>query len=130
MKVLDADKLRVNMGKLRRIYPQEMTKALRQNGEEIVRTAKILAPVGKTGKTRAAIKAEVVADGIKLDFGPLSKVLEGGRKAGVSKSGRKIGAAPAQPFVNPALKATQKRRAGRLRRAANKSVKMAMNGNG
>jgi|GEM_PF-910986 len=130
MKVLDADKLRVNFGKLRRHYKEETTKALRQNGQDVIRAAKILAPVGETGETRRAIHGEMVPDGYKMDFGPKSIALEGGRKAGTAKSGQKIGAAAAQPFVNPAMRATEKRRAARLRRAANKAVKMAMNGNG
>lgn len=126
MKVEGADKFRINMQKLARIVPQEMAKASQKNGELLVKVAKVTVPVGKTGRARAGIKGTVVAEGYKVDFGPLSKVLEGGREAGTAKSGRKYGASKPTPFVNPALKTTAKRRSARYRRAASAAVKKAL----
>ncbi len=106
-----------------------MEKANAQNAELVATVAKVLIPRA-SGASAAAITTRAVQDGHEVDFGPLSRVIEGGRKPGTANSGKSYGAAPAQPFVNPALSATVKRRRARYRRAASAAIKEAMQGNG
>jgi hypothetical protein len=93
--------------------------ATRQSGDELVRVAKILIPVGGDvhgdGAERDKITGTANDDGSYLvDFGPKSKVIEG-------ESGPR-------PFVNPALSVTRKKFQARGRRAVNRAVKEAFNG--
>ena len=125
MKIKGADELSRRLARYSHIALLRLEPALKANAEDLARTAKVLIPK-KTGKAAGLIKASKVVDGHQVDFGPLSRVLEGGRKAGVAKSGRKYGAMPALPFVNPALKATEKRCKARVRRAARRAMKEAM----
>lgn len=125
MKIKGADELSKRLVRYSHIALQRLEPALKANAEDLARTAKVLIPK-KTGKAAGLIKSSKVADGYQVDFGPLSRVLEGGRKKGESRKGRKYGAMPASPFVNPALKATEKRCKARIRRAANRAMKDAM----
>lgn len=127
MKITGADELARKLAKLARIAGPRMDRALAANARDVEQAAKVLIPRA-SGAAAAAIHSKQVMDGHEIDFGPLSKVLEGGRKAGVAKSGKKYGASRAQPFVNPALSATLKRRKARVRRAASAAVKEAMGG--
>jgi len=98
---------------------KNVDRAVKQSGDELVRTAKILIPVAgdvhKDGHERDKITGTQNADGSYLcDFGPKSKVIEGERGP--------------RPFVNPALTVTRKRYKGRAKRAVNKAVKELFNG--
>jgi hypothetical protein len=98
---------------------KEAGAANHKSGEELIRTAKVLIPVGGDvhgdGSERDKITGTPQADGAYLcDFGPKSKVIEGERGP--------------RPFVNPALAVTRKRHAGRAKRAINKAVKEAFRG--
>jgi len=97
----------------------KVDKAIAQSGAELVRTAKVLIPVGGDvhgdGSERDKIKATQNADGsVLVDFGPKSKVIEG-------ESGPR-------PFVNPALAVTRKKFKARGKRAVNRAVKELFNG--
>ncbi|MDO6587332.1 hypothetical protein Q4543_17610 [Salipiger sp. 1_MG-2023] len=118
--------------------PETTRKHLRDaqedNASEIVRVAQILVPVGETARSKAAIKATPAGDGQIIDFGPLSKILEGGtverfHKTG-KRAGRSTGKGPAVPFVNPSMKATAKTRLARTRKALRDAVKEAKNNGG
>ncbi len=119
MAVTGAGKTRLKLKKLERLVEKYTGEANRRNGEDIVRLAKVLIPVGDDveddGHERAKITGTANADGSYLiDFGPKSKVIEGDRGP--------------RPFVNPALSASRKRRKGRARRAINKAAKEATSG--
>lgn len=91
----------------------------KKSGDELVRTAKILIPVGGDvhgdGSERDKITATQNADGsVLVDFGPKSKVIEGERGP--------------RPFVNPALSVTRKRHKNRAKRSINRAVKELFNG--
>lgn len=109
--------------------PETTTKHLKQaqedNAQEVTRIARVLVPVGETGRSKAAIKATAVGNGQLMDFGPLSSILEGGTRDRFHKSGKGVGAGPARPFVNPAMKATAKKRTDRIRKALRDAVKEA-----
>jgi hypothetical protein len=106
----------------------EFEKANRENAELIVDVAKVLAPV-KSGATRAAIRNVPAVDGGQLiDFGPLSKILEGGTAPRFHKSGKSVGSGPARPFVNPALQGTKKKRTARNRKAVKAAIQAVKNG--
>ena len=119
MAVIGADKVASRFSKLGKRVKAEVDKANKKNGEELVRTSKVLIPVGGDvhgdGHERDKIKGTQNADGSYLvDFGPKSKVIEGNRGP--------------RPFVNPALKVLRKKHKGRARRAVNKAVKESFNG--
>lgn len=119
MSVEGADRVRRKLDKLKDRVAQAMSDANQRNGEDILRVAKILVPVGADvegdGHERGKITGERRADGsYLLDFGPKSRVIEGDRGP--------------RPFVNPALSVTRKRRASRARRAINKAVKESFHG--
>ncbi|MGC1497291.1 MAG: hypothetical protein WA790_15890 [Sulfitobacter sp.] len=83
--------------------------ANRDNAEMIVDLAQVLIPE-RSGASRAAIRNLPGADGSQLiDFGPKAKVIEGRN-------------AP-RPFVNPAMKATAKKRKVRNRKAIKDAIK-------
>ena len=97
---------------LNRITPEIEAKfedANRENAEMIVDMAKVLIP-SVTGTNRALIRNMPGADGSQLiDFGPKAKVIEGERGP--------------RPFVNPALKATKKKRDARASKAIRDAIK-------
>ncbi|WP_238394049.1 hypothetical protein [Rhodovulum sulfidophilum] len=100
-----------------------------ENAEDLMRTAKVLIPE-KTGKARRLIKAMPQGDGgVLVDFGPLSKILEGGTEERHHKDGKSTGKGPARPFVNPALQVTEKRRKNRARKAVRDAIR-EVKGNG
>lgn len=102
---------------------RHLTEANEDNASLVVRTAKVLVPVGKTARSRAAIKSTPEGDaGQMIDFGPLSAILEGGTEERFHKSGKSTGRGPARPFVGPTMRATLKQR----RKRANKAVKDAI----
>lgn len=86
----------------------------RQNGEEIIALAKVLIP-SESGASRLAIRGVSTDSGYLMDFGPLSKILEGGTEERFDKRGKSSGRGPAMPFVRPALKATKSSRRKRIR---------------
>ena len=113
--------------------PKSMQKHLAQANEDnanaVVSVAKVLVPVGKTARSKAAIKTTPQgAGGQLMDFGPLSSILEGGTVERYHKSGKSVGKGPERPFVNPAMKATQKQRAAQYRKAARDAIKEAKGG--
>ena len=59
---------------------RHVSEANQDNAQEIVRVARVLVPAGKTARAKAAIKAIPQGDGQLIDFGPLSKILEGGTR--------------------------------------------------
>lgn len=97
---------------LKRITPEveaQFEAANRDNAEMIVDLAKVLIPE-KSGANRALVRNMPGADGSQLiDFGPKAKVIEGKRGP--------------RPFVNPALKATKKKRDARNRKAIKDAIK-------
>lgn len=129
MTVLGADALRRKLSKLDDKIMKHVAKANQASGEELIRIAKVLVH-SPNGKSRAAIKGTANADGSYFcDFGPLSKVLEGGRKDAIADpGGENIGTTAARPFVNPALQVTRKKHSARAKRAMKKGVKEAMGG--
>lgn len=117
--MIGADKVMRKLSKLERRVKDRVDEANRKSGEELVRTAKVLIPVGgdvhKDGHERNKITGTRNADGSYLvDFGPKSKVIEGDRGP--------------RAFVNPALKVLRKKHNARSRRAVNKAVKESFNG--
>jgi len=93
--------------------------SVKKSGDELVRTAKMLIPIGGDvhgdGHEREKIKATQNADGsVLVDFGPKSKVIEG-------ESGPR-------PFVNPALAVLRKKHKARAKRAVNRAVKELFSG--
>ncbi|WP_353475520.1 HK97 gp10 family phage protein [Salipiger sp. H15] len=119
MTVIGADKVMRKLSKLERRVKDQVDAANRKSGEELVRTAKVLIPMGadveKDGRERDKITGTQNPDGSYLvDFGPKSKVIEGDRGP--------------RPFVNPALKVLRKKHGARVRRAVNKAVKESFSG--
>jgi len=113
MTVIGADKVRRRLSKLKQNVREEMAKANKRSGEELIRIARILHP--GDGSTKAEIKGTQNPDGSYLaDFGSKAKVTEGDKGP--------------RPFVNPALSVTRKSNRGRQRRAVNKAVKDSFNG--
>ena len=108
---------------------RHVSEANQDNAQEIVRVARVLVPAGKTARAKAAIKAIPQGDGQLIDFGPLSKILEGGTEERQHKDGHRTGKGPKIPFVSPAMKATYKKRRARTRKAIRDAVKEAQ-GNG
>jgi hypothetical protein len=93
---------------------QKAASVNRENGEEILALARVLIP-SASGASRLAIKGIQNGNGYLMDFGPLSKILEGGTVERFNKSGRSSGKGPALPFANPALKATKASRKKRIK---------------
>ncbi|MEH7827109.1 hypothetical protein [Gemmobacter denitrificans] len=119
MTVIGGKELARKLSQLPDRIKMNVDRANRQSGDELVRTAKVLIPVGDDvhgdGHERDKINATQNADGsVLVDFGPKSKVIEGERGP--------------RPFVNPALAVTRKRHGARAKRAVNKSVKELFNG--
>lgn len=123
------------MGKARRMLAKitpaieaEFEKANRENAQSIVAVAKALIP-SRSGVSRGKIKTVPNGDnGQIMDFGPLSKILEGGTAQRFHKSGKSTGAGPARPFVNPAMKSTKTKRNARNRKAVRAGLRIAKNG--
>ena len=119
MSVEGADRVARKLSQLPDRIKKDIDKAIQKSGDELVRYAKILIPVGGDvhgdGHERAKINATQNADGsVLVDFGPKSKVIEGERGP--------------RPFVNPALSITRKRHKARARRAVKKAAKELFNG--
>lgn len=117
--VIGADRVMRKISQLSPELKAEIGKANEKSAKELVRTMKVLIPVGGDvhgdGAERDKITATAVGDGAQLvDAGPKSKVIEGERGP--------------RPFVNPALAVTRKRHAGRVKRAAKKVAKELFNG--
>lgn len=117
--VIGADRIRMLMKQLPERAKKYAAAANEKGAKELVRTAKVLIPVGGDvhgdGHERDKITVTALSDGAQLvDMGPKSKVIEGERGP--------------RPFVNPALAVTRKRHAGRSKRAVNKAVKELFNG--
>ncbi len=111
--VIGADRVRRKLARLKTLVPKHMARANQLSGEELIRIARVLHP--GDGATRAEIVGRQSADGsYTCDFGSKAKVTEGKRGP--------------RPFVNPALKATEKKRKRRRSAAVGKAVKEAMNG--
>lgn len=119
MTVIGADRVMRKLSQLPDRIKKNVDRAVKTSGDELVRTAKVLIPVGKDvhgdGAERDKIHATQNADGsVLVDFGPKSKVIEGNRGP--------------RPFVNPALAVTRKRHKSRASRAVSKAVKELFNG--
>ncbi len=110
--VKGADKLARKFRAIPKQVMDEVNKAVDVAAKDLIRTATILHP--GAGDTRSAMTAEKVDGGVMVNFGPKSKVTEG-------DSGPR-------PFVNPALKATMKRRKNRMKRAVSRGVKKVLTG--
>lgn len=128
VRITGADKVSRMLNKLPATAKQRLTAANKANGEELAAVARVLVPVGATGRAKAAIKGRAVADGYEVDFGPLSRILEGGTQERFHKTGKSVGKGPKRPFVNPALKATDKKRRARNRKAIRDAIKDSGNG--
>lgn len=119
MTVTGADKVARKLAQLPARIKAKVNQATRQSGDELIRVAKVLIPMGGDvhgdGSERDKIIGTARADGSYLaDFGPKSKVIEG-------ESGPR-------PFVNPALSVTRKKYQARSKRAVNRAVKELFNG--
>lgn len=119
MSVIGADRVMRKLAQLPDRIKAKVDLAMKQSGDELVRTAKVLIPVGGDvhgdGHEREKIVGTQNADGSYLaGFGPKSKVIEGNRGP--------------RPFVNPALSVTRKKHAARAKRAVNRAVKEVFNG--
>ncbi len=118
-KVEGADRIARKLKSLPTHLEAKVGAAVKKSADELVRTSKVLIPVGGDihgdGHEREKITAtQVDVMAFEVDFGPKAKVIEG-------DSGPR-------PFVNPALKVTRKRNGARIRRAVKAAVKAAMNG--
>lgn len=90
---------------------EHLTEANRENGRILERVAKVFVPV-RSGRSKAEINSrDLDQDTVLVDFGPKAKVIEG-RKG-------------PRPFVNPALRATRKKRRANAQRAIREAAKMA-----
>lgn len=119
MTVIGADRVMRKLSQLPDRIKAKVDQAVKQSGDELVRTAKVLIPVGGDihgdGHERDKITATQNPDGsVLVDFGPKSKVIEGEQGP--------------RPFVNPALAVTRKRHGARAKRAVNRAVKELFNG--
>ena len=104
---------------------KELAKANEDNGRAVLAVARVLVPVGRTGRSKAAIRGEKQGNGFLMDFGPLSSILEGGTKERFTKTGARRGKGPKRPFVNPAMRATLRKRRRRLQKALRDAVRAA-----
>lgn len=124
MKKEGFDKFQRKMQVLAERVTTAAEQANRENGEDILMHARAFVPVGTTGKAKSAIKGTDLGEaGYLLDFGPLSAILEGGTAVRTTKTGANRGAGPARPFVNPALKATNTKRARRASAAIKRALR-------
>ena len=117
--VIGAAKVARKLSQLPASIKADVDAMTKRSADELVKTAKILIPVGGDvhgdGHERDKINATQNSDGsVLVDFGPKSKVIEGERGP--------------RPFVNPALSVTRKKHRARARRAVNKAVKQVFNG--
>lgn len=116
---------------LKKITPameEEFEAANRDNAELVVDVARALVPVGETARARSAIKNVQDGKGQIVDFGPLSKILEGGTAERFTKDGQSRGRGPKLPFARPALAATKTKRAARNRKAVKAAIRVVKNG--
>lgn len=107
---------------------KHLTQANEDNGQFVLQVARVLVPEGETGRAKAAIRGSKQGDGFLMDFGPLSSILEGGTGERTTKTGASRGRMPKRPFVNPALKATAKKRRRRSNKALRDAIREAGNG--
>lgn len=119
MTVEGADRVARKLSQLPDRIKLNVDRAIKASGDELVRVAKVLIPVGSDvhsdGHERDKIRGTQNADGSYLaDFGPKSKVIEGERGP--------------RPFVNPALAVTRKKYKARARRAVMKAAKELFRG--
>lgn len=119
------DKVERMLVSMPRTTRKHLSNANEDNGETVLQLARVLVPVGATARTKAAIRGARQGDGYLMDFGPLSKILEGGTKERFHKTGKSVGRGPALPYINPSLKATAKKRAARYRKAIRDAIKEA-----
>ena len=104
---------------------ENLVRANRENGEEVIALAKVLVP-SKSGTTRRLITGTQFPDGSYLmDFAPLGRILEGGTEQRVTKEGESRGRGPKRPFVNPAMRATARKRRARYRKALKDAIRDA-----
>ena len=121
-------KVRRMLVKLTPEITEEFESANRDNAELIVDLAKVLIP-SRSGVSRSLIRNVPAQDGGQIiDFGPLSKILEGGTVERVTQEGESRGVGPARPFVNPALSGTKAKRNSRNRKAVKVAIKKVKNG--
>ena len=99
----------------------------RQNAEDVADVARALIPK-RTGVAGALIRLLDQARGTLIDFGPLSRILEGGTQDRQTKAGKNRGKGPRRPFVNPALAATRRIRNARNRKGVRDAWKEARGG--
>ncbi|MBN9890117.1 hypothetical protein [Salipiger abyssi] len=109
---------------------KHLEQANEDNADEWIRVAKILVPVGETGRAKAAIRTTKQGKGQLMDFGPLSSILEGGTQERFHKSGKGTGKGPKLPFVRPAERATEDARNERLAKALRDAVTEAKKNGG
>lgn len=119
MAVISADRVAKKLSQLPSRIKAKVDRAVAQSGEELIRTAKVLIPVGDDehgdGRERDKIRGQQNADGSYLcDFGLKSKVIEGGPHP--------------RPFVNQALTVTRRKYKARAKRAVNLAAKELFNG--
>lgn len=115
--------------KMLALAPKARARIARVNadtGTEWVRLAKVLIPV-RTGYSQQNILGRPVQEtNYLIEFPLLTRILEGGRKAGVSKKGRAYPAMRAFPHVNPAKAVVMPRHRRRLKAAVKAAIKEAM----
>lgn len=118
MKKSGFDRVRARLNGLGEKVNWTFAEAHRESGEEIVALAKVLVPEGGTGDARRLIKGQPwEGTSYMIDFGPLSKILDGGTEERSANAGESRGRGRARPFDNPAIQATKKKRQARYRRA-------------
>ena len=128
LKTQGMDKARRLMRKITPAMVDEFERANRENAEAIVDVAKVLIP-SRSGVSRSKVRNVPAADGGQLiDFGPLSKILEGGTAKRSTATGANRGVGPSRPFVNPALQGTKKKRNARNRKAVKAAIRIAKDG--
>ncbi|MGH1579076.1 hypothetical protein [Planktotalea sp.] len=117
-----------NRQMLRKITPEvvkQFETANADNADLIVDTAKALIPV-QSGVSRRLIRS-IPGEGTSqiVDFGPISRILEGGTAQRFTKDGKNRGKGPARPFKNPAMNATKNDRKARNRKAVKDAIRIA-----
>ena len=117
------DEAKARLRRLSSHAAETLDRANRENGEELVATAKVLIPA-RSGASRSMISGLALAPRRYLvTFAPLSRILEGGTEERTTKAGESRGRGPARPHVNPALRATLKRRRARFLRALREAIR-------
>jgi hypothetical protein len=114
--------------KLMGLAPKAQARIKRANettGAEWMRLAKVLIPVRSGYSQQNIMGRPVEATNYLIEFPLLTRILEGGRKPGVSKKGRAYPGMQAFPHVNPAKSIVLPKHRRRIKAAIRAAIKEA-----